>query len=357
MNKGTKIVIGTGLGIGALLLVLKGGSLLNFTKQLTCTPKIDGGIKRISVKNSKLQIPVAVDFENRTDQEVTISISNVVLKYNNTEVGTLKPNTQSILIQKYKTSTLSNIIVEIPLLTLVRCIGSAVTTYLTTQDYTKILEYITADITCILNNSVVFDFTEKFGEASKVDVSKNTKAVSGIGLVANTKRKLKPFKDYEMLIPAKSELLHRDLIMVPNGSVYDTVNLVKDICKKYASDTKVLAKHLQKDNLHDTIQSIFDFVYNYIQYEPDDRFIEQVRRPLRTLWDRKGDCDCFATLIGSILTNLNIPFKFRIAAYEGRRNFQHIYVIVPTGAGEYCVCDPVLDTCFTEKTPSKYLDF
>jgi hypothetical protein len=89
---------------------------------------------------------------------------------------------------------------------------------------------------------------------------------------------------------------------------------------------------------------------------PDDRFIEQVRRPLRCLYDKKGDCDCYATLIGSMLENLNIPYKFRIAAYNGNENYQHVYVIVPNGTGYY-TCDPVVDRFNYEKPPSKTKDF
>ena len=78
--------------------------------------------------------------------------------------------------------------------------------------------------------------------------------------------------------------------------------------------------------------------------------VEQVRRPLRTLYDQKGDCDCFATLIGSILENLGIKYKFRVAAYQ--RGWQHDYVIVPYENGYYTV-DPVLDQCFAEKKPTR----
>ncbi len=349
MEKSAKILLGVSAVIATGLLFLKGKSLVNFADKLKITPKIDGGVKRISFKSSALNIPVAVDFENNTDQEVTVAVSNVNLLYNGKEVGSLKPNTQSVLIKKNATSTLQNIIVQIPLTNLLSVAGSIITSLITSQDYNKIVNNISADITCIINNSLVYSFTEKFGDTNDV-------AVSGLGLVAKKVRKLKSFKDYEHLIPAKSELKYRDLVVVPNGEVEETVALMHKVAKEYASDTAILAKALKKDNLKDTLQNIFNFVYHYIQYKQDNRFIEQVRTPLRTLWDRQGDCDCFATLIGSILHNLNIPFKFRIAAYDGKKNYQHVYVIVPYVDGYY-VCDPVLDTCFDEKQPSKYKDF
>lgn len=352
MGKGLKIL---GLVIigGGIYVVSKGLSLFDFADQLVCTPKIDGGLKRISFKNGNLNIPLAIVFENKTDKEVTIGLSNIIIKYNGNEVGSLQPNSRTVKIERYKANTLAGLTVSVPLTNLVKYAGQAISTLITTQNFSKIVSCLSADIRFILNNSIICRFTQKFGEATHFDPSGNVK---GLGLVASRPRNLKPFKDYEMYIPPKSELYNRNMIVFPNGGVDDTVALMKKVAKEFAPDTKILAQKLRRNTLDATLQSIFDFVYNYIKYEQDNITTEQVRRPLRTLWDRKGDCDCFATLIGSILTNLGIPYKFRVAAYHGRENFQHVYVIVPTGAG-YKVCDPVLDKCFSEKPPSKTMDF
>lgn len=129
---------------------------------------------------------------------------------------------------------------------------------------------------------------------------------------------------------------------------------MREVAERYKSDTATLAQRLNKDGLKETLQNIWNFVYTYIQYVPDSRVREQVRRPLRTLYDQQGDCDCYATLIASMLINLNIPYHFRIAAYSAGR-YQHVYVVVPHDGGYYVV-DPVLDKCFAEKTPSKFFD-
>ena len=354
MGKGIKTILFLAAGLAGGYLLLKGKSLISFVEQLKITPRIDGGVKRINFKNSSLNIPVALDFENNTEQEITVSISNVILKYNNVAVGSLKPNTQKVLIKKNAKSTLSNIVVAIPLSNLIQCIGSMAQSLITTQNYNEIVKKISADVTCILNNTLVYEFIEKFGETNKVNPN-NGKTVSGLGLVANKVRTIQSLKEYQHLIPPQSELQQKGIIMIPDATVNDTVSFMHKVAKTYSPDTSELAKTLKRDNLKDTIQAIFDFVYEHIQYVPDNKLKEQVRRPLRTLYDQKGDCDCYATLIGSILTNLNIPFKFRIAAYNGKPYYQHVYVIVPYSGGYY-VCDPVLDTCFTEKTPSKYLD-
>lgn len=360
MEKSSKKILGVALLCAGAFIVFKGlkkvNSLINFVKYLTVTPKIDGGLNRIKYYNSALHIPVAVEFGNHSDQEINIGVTSLIIYYNNNTVGRLTPNAQKVIVKKYSNSTLSNLIVDVSIWNLMKFAGSAVTDLITEGNFNSIVNKLTVDVACLLNDKYAFNLNLKFGDTENVNTSNGT-VVSGLGLVAKNERRLKPFKDYEHLIPSKSELKNRDLIVIPNGSVDDTVYLMKDVAVKYAKDTETLARYLKKDTLKDTLQSIFDFVYNYIQYVPDSKVQEQVRRPLRTLWDRKGDCDCYATLIGSILTNLGISYKFRIAEYDNKGYYQHVYVIVPTYNGEYYVCDPVLDTCFDEKTPSKYKDF
>lgn len=360
MEKSSKKFLGLALVCAGAFALFKGlkkaNSLVDFVRYLTITPKIDGGIKRIKFYNSALHIPVAIEFGNRSDQEVNVGVTSLIIYYNGNNVGVLQPNAQKIVIKKYSNSTLSNLIVDISIWNLIKFAGSAITDLITEGNFNSIVNKLSCNVACLLNDKYAFDLDLKFGDTEKVNTS-NASVVSGLGLVAKKQRILRPFKDYEHLIPPKSELKQRDLILIPNGSVDDTVYLMKEVAVKYANDTKTLAQYLKKDTLKATIQSIFDFVYNYIQYVPDSKLQEQVRRPLRALWDRKGDCDCYATLIGSILTNLGIPYKYRIAEYENRGYYQHVYVIIPTYNGEYYVCDPVLDTCFDEKKPTKHKDF
>ena len=56
------------------------------------------------------------------------------------------------------------------------------------------------------------------------------------------------------------------------------------------------------------------------------------------------DCDDYSIFVGSLLKNLGIPFKLRITKYDGKKNFQHIYVIVPAlgDSEDEIVIDPVL---------------
>ena len=85
------------------------------------------------------------------------------------------------------------------------------------------------------------------------------------------------------------------------------------------------------------------------QYKLDKKGLEQLRRPARTWADRKSgvDCDCMSIFASSILTNLQIPHKFRITKYS-QDSWQHVYVIggenihgVLSDVEKY---DPVTDT-------------
>jgi hypothetical protein len=95
----------------------------------------------------------------------------------------------------------------------------------------------------------------------------------------------------------------------------------------------------------------------YVKYETDSAFTEQLRTPLRTLKDQKGDCDCMSILIGSILYNKNIPFCFRVSKYDVNRDFSHVYVIVPRGDAGYYVMDTVIKTFDREKPFAGKEDF
>lgn len=350
-----KLLIAAGGILAAVLVLVKGSSLTHFVKVLSITPKLDGGMKRMTFKSGKLQIPIAVDFHNRSDEEVTVAVPSFFLYFKDKQVGSVKPNSNKVLIKKYATSTLSNIIVEVPWTKLLSIFGDVINVVLQPPyDYSLITSAIRMEITCIINDSLVITLNKKLDETEDVNINQKSGAV---GLVPYSQRKIRSIDDYVDYIAPQSELKYEDKVVIPDGTTEETVELMKRISKEYARDTRLLAQKLRKGTLEATLQSIFDFIYTHIAYVPDSRVQEQVRRPLRTLWDQKGDCDCYATLIGSILTNLGIPYKFRIAAYGGKPYYQHVYVIVPHGAGEYYTVDPVLDHCFEEKKPSKYKDF
>ena len=138
------------------------------------------------------------------------------------------------------------------------------------------------------------------------------------------------------------------------GSVDDTVSIMCDIIKKHHGQVKDLAVSLKRDTRLKTLESVWNFVFNHIQYKKDKPGIEQLSTPARIWLNRStpntpSDCDDHSLFVGSLLYCLGIPFSIRIAGYEGKP-FSHVYVVV----GDVCI-DTVLHrfNCEAEYTSKK----
>ena len=149
-----------------------------------------------------------------------------------------------------------------------------------------------------------------------------------------------------------------DRIILDDGDVDDTVELMKKVVWKYIDDTKLIAKELTGRNTVQTCNNVWNFLFNHIQYRLDKKGIEQLRRPCRSWAEREQgiDCDCFSIFVSSILTNLQIPHKFRITKYGSSDVFQHVYVIVPHQNTQLTI-DCVLNRFNYEKPYSQKKDF
>ncbi|NOQ75636.1 MAG: hypothetical protein GQ574_26750 [Crocinitomix sp.] len=120
---------------------------------------------------------------------------------------------------------------------------------------------------------------------------------------------------------------------------------IKYVILKTLDQTKKIANHLEASSVRDTCRQIWAFCFHHFQYEKDEKRKEQIRTPSRSWYDRTSvrgiDCDCFSTLIGSILTNLNIPFVMRLARYKGA-DFEHIYPVAFDEEGQEVIIDAVV---------------
>jgi hypothetical protein len=169
-------------------------------------------------------------------------------------------------------------------------------------------------------------------------------------------RAIKDGSRYNSYFPPPDE---RDRVIIKDGEVTDTVELMEKVVCKYLDDTKRIAPLLKRPSTHETCQAIWEFIHNFIQYKLDQRGLEQLRRPARS-WAERGtgvDCDCMSIFTSSILTNLKIPHSFRITKYS-QDSWQHVYVIVPTtGANNYCVIDAVVSEFNYEKKYTDKMDY
>lgn len=171
-----------------------------------------------------------------------------------------------------------------------------------------------------------------------------------LGYTASGKRNIRSGNEYNHLFPATS--VATNPYLSNRATTYDTLDYIQQIVSDTLEDTTKLAKVLKAGSLKKTCQNIWEFCFNNIQYALDESHAEQLRRPSRSWADRKKgiDCDCFAIMVSSILTNLHIPHACRIVKMHGRNYFQHIYVVVPIdpksgteNRENYIVIDPVVD--------------
>ena len=180
--------------------------------------------------------------------------------------------------------------------------------------------------------------------------------MSQLGLVDTSNRTVRPISEVSKMLDF-SKLQHSDKVIHPDGSVEQTVQYMKDIVRDHYKSVDKLADHLHDPKLSRFLRNIFNFIMAYVKYEKDSAFMEQLRVPLRTLQEQKGDCDCMSILIGSLLYAKNIPFNFRITKYNGRSEFQHVYVVVPNNSKGYTVVDPVIKEFDKEKPFDEKKDF
>lgn len=174
--------------------------------------------------------------------------------------------------------------------------------------------------------------------------------------IVSGKRTIRDGSRFNPYFPPPDE---RDRVIIQDGEVTDTVELMEKVVWKYLDDTKRIAPLLQRSSTIDTCNAIWEFIYKFIQYRLDKRGLEQLRRPARSWAERNEgvDCDCMSIFTSSILTNLQISHSFRITRYSAD-TWQHVYVIVPLEDSQrYCVIDAVVSKFNYEKPYSDKMDY
>ena len=175
-----------------------------------------------------------------------------------------------------------------------------------------------------------------------------------IGSITTGYRPIKSGAEYDRYFPKPES---QDRIIIEDGEVHQTVDLMKRVVWKYIDDTKQIAPIFSSNTKRETCRNIWNFLYHHIQYRLDKQGLEELRRPARSWSDRKSgiDCDCFSIFCSSILTNLKIPHSFRITKY-GSEHYQHVYVVVPDQSNLILI-DAVLSSFDYEKPFTQKKDF
>lgn len=168
------------------------------------------------------------------------------------------------------------------------------------------------------------------------------------------KRKVSTSKQYDKYFKNADMLT---MVVDEDADLKDTIKLIKKMVSEYYPQTTNISKILDKKDVYQTCKAIWNFVYENIQYKLDQDGTEQLRTPNRTWKDRflGVDCDCYSLFISTILTNLGIKHKFRLAEYQKKGYFQHIYIIVPYQKQEI-IMDCVKDKFDDEQSYTKKED-
>jgi len=147
---------------------------------------------------------------------------------------------------------------------------------------------------------------------------------------------------------------NRNITLKRFASLNDTLEHLQRIAIQYSFQVRDLAKELKRETTEETANAIWNWTRDNIEYELDKKGVEQLRRPARTLHDKRGDCDCLTILNLALLIENNIPCKAKITAYPKRNkktgefltdlrgqylsnDFSHIYTIAVDKEKEFII--------------------
>lgn len=134
------------------------------------------------------------------------------------------------------------------------------------------------------------------------------------------------------------------MIRHDNAGVPEILDLIFVASKYGPSFTAKFAPALRGQTVTDTLENVWRFVRQNVKYKRDAAGKEKVKSPGKLIYDGVGDCKSFSVIIASILTNLGIKWKYRVAFYDPKQpNAGHIYPVAIVGGNEIIV-DAVHDT-------------
>ena len=141
---------------------------------------------------------------------------------------------------------------------------------------------------------------------------------------------------------------YKDILVVRNQNTSQIAGAVVKAIKDSEQQAKLIAPYLKGNNRLQTLNNVWKFSKNNIEYERESNNLQTAKTLSRIIADKKGDCKHFSTTIASLLRALNIPFKLRLIS----QNYfspepTHIYVVSYANGKEIAV-DGVLKNFGTE---------
>jgi hypothetical protein len=321
---------------GGFYLIKKGKKLLSGAKMNFALL----GFRIHKLTMQEVQFAVKLRCYNPTKSPITLAINQVVANYKGSAIAYSTPDIKGLTIGAGGTQE-PEILFQVPYLNLM---GKGLT-MAALQNTAQLKADMTFTLTLSINGETITT------TQNLTDENMSGLTIGQLGIVSGP-RNTKDGRKFNHLIKKANGT---DLF-IKTGNVLETVESCIDIVADHYREVEELAKMLQADTIKESCRNIFNFTYTYLQYHQDKQGTEQLRTPSRSWLDgqikfkQQGkssygiDCDDYSIFVGSLLKNLGIPFKFRITKYDGKSNFQHIYVFVPAkGDSENeIIIDPVL---------------
>lgn len=182
---------------------------------------------------------------------------------------------------------------------------------------------------------------------------------------APLRRNIKSGSQYNALIPKAN----CDATNLGNGknNTIEGVEFMASIVDKYDHQAKKLAKKLKKSSVKASVDSVFNFLYNHVQYQADGELQRLLSPACAWKQRREGiDCKSYTIFAVSLLKNMGINSIIRQIKQPGFYNdmFTHVYTVVPVNQDEkanptkYYTLDPTThdnqEVQFSEKK-DKYM--
>lgn len=149
------------------------------------------------------------------------------------------------------------------------------------------------------------------------------------------------------------EAIGFDKLISKHASTEDTLRLIVDTVNDYSKSGFVrdAVKKLcpPGTDRNTCIRNIFDYYCRNVDYLLDDKGVEKVYTPARTISEGAGDCKKAATLVASFLVAAGINPVLKHVFYQGNDDYTHIYVIVLNSDGTYITLDPTNNCKFNSE--------
>lgn len=127
-------------------------------------------------------------------------------------------------------------------------------------------------------------------------------------------------------------------IYIPYGDTGDIIYAIKEADKESAKFTRDFAPLFNSSSQLLTCKRVFDFVLQNITHQVDATGTQLVKSPSQTVHTGIADCKSMGLLVGSLLKNLGIKFRYRLTAYTASRAksklVSHIYCVAMIYSGD-----------------------